>query len=95
MKATYINAQEFTDAQGMKHYKIRYSATPDQAVTNFNDESGNPLQVRLLGQKIFDIKCNADAFAALRSTESGSQVNFQLQPNPANPRTNIITGIVA
>jgi hypothetical protein len=95
MKATYINAQEFTDANGVKHYKIRYAATPDQPVTRFNDEHGTELQVRLLGKKIFDIKCNAEAFAALRSTDAGSDVNFQLEPNPSNPRQNIITGIVA
>lgn len=95
-QARFINAQQFTDADKNERYKVRYSATPEKQVTRFDGDDGRELVVRLIGEKVFDIGCTPEVFAKMTQFkfDTGSMVEFVIQPSPSNMRVNLITDVI-
>ena len=94
MQVRYVGAQQFISGDGNHYFKLFYSVPPDSATTRFTDDSGAEATVRYVGERVFHIKCTADAIAAAAKIKPGSVVRLNLQPNPAKPRENIVFGFL-
>jgi hypothetical protein len=93
MDVMLINGQEFVSGDGQRHYKVRYAVMPENSVTKFQGRDGEDLTVRLIGPKVYEIKCAQSVFASLSKMTLPAHAKLVLGPDLSNPRYNIVQGV--
>lgn len=94
MLVNYIGVQKTRNkTSNNTYYKVRFSVRPENASTDFTTDDGDDLAIERKGEVVFDMKCTEDAFHAL--PDKAGTIDMTIEPNPANPRNNIITGVKA
>jgi hypothetical protein len=94
MKVRYIGAQQVSSKTG-DFYKLFFSAPRESTSSKFQNDEGVDMALAYHGEKFFDMKCTPECFDVCAKVPAGSLVDLRVDPNPFNPRNNIIGGITA
>lgn len=94
MKVRYIGAQHVASPNG-DYFKVFYGHRPENPVSKFQNDSGENMSLRIVGEKVEYIKATREALEALANVEPGSFIELKLSANPAKPRETICSGLVA
>lgn len=89
MKVRYIGAQLVNG----QHYKLFFTAPRESLTSSFKNDDGENMSLQYHGEKFYDMKCSQECFVSCASVPPGAMVEMTIEPNPFNPRSNIITGI--
>lgn len=93
MKVRYIGAQVVNSNSG-QFYKLFFTAPRESLATSFKNDDGQDMSLAYHGEKFFDMKCTPECFQACAKVAAGAMVELKIEPNPFNPRNNIIGDIV-
>lgn len=94
MKVRYIGAQEVSSSKG-RFFKLFFSLPRQSFTSDFTNDDGVKVNLEFTGEKPFDMPCTDQAFDDCQLMVPGTEVELRIDPNPFNPRNNIIGGVSA